>query len=59
MDQEKNNVTFGSKIEVYWTTVHKNCKAEILRAANDTILNSEILKIAEKKITEEKAKLKK
>lgn len=53
---EDLGIKIGTKTEVMWTNVKKNMEKAIENSENEIIYSKEILKVAEKKILEEKAK---
>jgi len=48
----------GTKDEVLWTDVKKECQSIIEGCEKTLIFQNEVLKLAEKRILEEKAKMK-
>jgi len=50
-------VKIGTKDEVLWTRVRDEAKALIEQSENNLIIQKEMLKLAEKKIAEEKQKV--
>lgn len=48
----------GSKAEVFWTGVKDSLKAQLEQAYNQTLVNKELLIIAERKIKEEQRRAK-
>ena len=55
---EDLGVKIGTKEEVLWTNVKKEAEALIEQSENNLVIQREMLKLATKKIAEEKEKLK-
>lgn len=51
-------IKIGSEAEVFWTNVKNNIKTELKTAENSSLINKELLLIAERKIKEEQRKAK-
>jgi len=55
-EPEDLGIKMGTKEEVLWTEVKKNCQVAIENLDKELIINKELLKIAERRIKEEQAK---
>lgn len=57
MKTEDLGVKIGTKVEVFWTDLKGKCEQAIFNAEQTMIADKELLKLAEKKIEEEKRKI--
>lgn len=52
-DLSSDDIKIGTKDQVVWETVKRNCVEAIQGAENELLIQREVLKLAEKKIAEE------